>query len=170
MPRRTSEQSKKRQGTLRADRVKPTVKLKPVNPEPDAELHPTARAEWRRIVKAMSKHGLVSADLDASTLRVYCQNVERVRDAEAHLTVEGEIIQVPVMNTHNILVGYKPVKNPWLAIMQSCERSMMRAAESLGLTPASRTKQGKETRVPNDEGEEAIDGMQDALEALKDYR
>jgi P27 family predicted phage terminase small subunit len=141
MPKRNSNATKQLHGTARKQRVKPSIATRPVAPEPEAGLDAIARAEWQRITAELTAGGLLTA-LDAAVLAGYATNYSRWKRAESALARDGEILFVPVRDTHGVTTHEKALKNPMLAVGESAQRLMSRFADQLGLSPASRTKQG----------------------------
>jgi P27 family predicted phage terminase small subunit len=141
MPKRNSNATKQLHCTARKQRMKPGIVSQPIAPEPDAGLDTVGHAEWQRITEALSDGGLLTS-LDAAVLAGYCTNFSRWKRAEAALARDGEILFVPVRDTHGVITHEKAVKNPMLAVGESAQRLMSRFADQLGLSPASRTKQG----------------------------
>jgi P27 family predicted phage terminase small subunit len=84
--------------------------------------------------------------LDESVLLLYCSAFSRWRRAEAKLLQEGEVILVPVHDTHGKKTHDKPVVNPLVKVIEMSARQVHRFGEALGLSPASRTKQGLELK------------------------
>ncbi len=141
MPKRNSNATKQLHGTARKQRVKPGIVSQPIAPEPDAGLDAVGHAEWQRITEALSEGGLLTS-LDAAVLAGYCTNFSRWKRAEAALTRDGDVLFIKLRDTHANEIGEKPIKNPMLSVSESAQRLMSRFADQLGLSPASRTKQG----------------------------
>jgi len=143
MPRKRTEKAKKLRGTDRKGQAKTQLPLQLVSPAPESGLDDVGRAEWKRVVDGMSKHGLIS-NLDASILAVYCQNFSRWKRCEAEVMRDGETILITTFDTHGKPRSKKPIKNPALSIAESASRLMSAAADRLGLSPSSRSKFGIE--------------------------
>jgi P27 family predicted phage terminase small subunit len=160
--RKVSENIKKLSGTARVPPKKLAISAGCVSPCPDAGLHPIAKAEWRRVVAAMKKHGLIT-DLDAAVLGAYCANFARMKLAEAHVLSEGAVIEQTVTDSHGRAFT-KLVKSPYLTVANESARLLKQLAETLGLSPVSRGRMGIETE-PGDGGD---DEGYDLLAALEE--
>jgi P27 family predicted phage terminase small subunit len=159
--KKVPENVKKLGGTARTQRNKPAIAAGRVSARPDAGLHPIAKAEWRRVVAAMSKHGLIT-DLDAAVLGAYCTNFARMKLAEARVLSEGAVIELTATDSHGRAFT-KLTKSPYLTVANESARLLKQLAEALGLSPVSRGRMGIET-APGD-GED--DGY-DLLAALEE--
>lgn len=155
MPRKSTNKFKRLAGTAHAGRLKPTIAAKPVAPEPESGLDSIARKEWQRVTAAMEGNGLVT-NLDAAVLAAYCSNFSRWKRAEAAVDRDGEILFLQVRDTHRVVVGEKPMKNPMLAVSESAQRLMSRFADQLGLSPSGRSKLGVEHTEKDKEDEEEV--------------
>ncbi len=105
------------------------------NPEPGRPvcpswLLPEAKAEWRRIVPALERMGVL-ARVDRPALEGYCQAYARWRDAELQLTKYGWMIQTPS--------GYVQ-QGPFVSIVQRQILIMKQFLAELGLTPSARSR------------------------------
>jgi hypothetical protein len=69
--RRTSVDAKIRAGTFRPSTARDVVELPPGTPRAPKWLEPEAKAEWTRVVRALSEAGALS-EAHRSTLVVYC--------------------------------------------------------------------------------------------------
>ena len=103
--------------------------------EPDlptcpAHLLPTAKAEWKRLVRELYQLGVITR-LDRATLAAYCQAYGRWVDAEKKLKETPGILKMPS--------GYIQM-NPWLTIATKQMELMQRFAVELGMTPSSRSR------------------------------
>src|ERR1700730_17204645 len=152
MPRKSTNKQKNLRGTARTAREKPTMPLPPVAPEPDAGLDEIGRAEWVRVTAAMTEKGLVTS-LDAAVLGAYCSNFSRWKRAEAAVARDGEILFVETRDTHRVVIGQRPIKNPMLSVSESAQRLMSRFADQLGLSPSGRSKMGFEHEDPEENGQ-----------------
>jgi P27 family predicted phage terminase small subunit len=81
--------------------------------------------------------------LDESILALYCSAFARWKRAEAGLA-DQEVIWLEVRDTHGNVTHKKPVVNPLARVAESAARQVHRFGEALGLSPASRVKQGLE--------------------------
>ncbi|MFI0848861.1 phage terminase small subunit P27 family [Mesorhizobium sp. IMUNJ 23232] len=105
---------------------------KPANmiPTCPAHLSPTAKSEWKRLVRHLHEMGLMS-QLDRSVLAVYCQTYGRWVEAERKLKETPPLLKTPA--------GYVQV-SPWLTISHKCVELMHKYLTELGLSPASRSR------------------------------
>ena len=78
---------------------------------------------------------------------MYVTAFSRWKRAEAKLAEEGEILWLEMRDTHQHVVGKKPVTNPLVRIAESAARQAHKYGEALGLSPASRIKQGVEFKA-----------------------
>lgn len=150
MPKRTSNKSKLLTGS---PNLKPTTAATPIKVRPAAGLDSIGQSEWRRIRKAFAASGRLT-ELDEAVLSLYCSAFSRWKRAEKALQEQGEIIFVPVHDTHGNKTHEKPVVNPLSKVIESAARQVHRYGESLGLSPAARTKQGIEFDANKREVEE----------------
>jgi P27 family predicted phage terminase small subunit len=151
MPRKTSNKERQLIGTThKGARLKPSIDVPQIAAEPVATLTELATKERTRIVRAMSASGLCTA-LDEAVLTGYVTNWARFQTAEIAIAVEGEVLLIPIHDTHGNVTHHKPMKNPKLAISESAQRLMARFAAELALSPASRSKQGVERSATDDD-------------------
>lgn len=149
MPRRTSQKLKKLNGSPNAH-TKVTVKMGHVSAKPLNGLDRIARAEWARITRAFAASGRL-CELDHGLLALYCSAFSRWKRAEAELLTDGDVLTVEVRDTHGNVTHSKPMVNPLSKVLESAARQVHRYGESLGLSPASRTKQGVEAEAQTKE-------------------
>jgi P27 family predicted phage terminase small subunit len=142
MPRRTSQKLKQLTGSPNAN-TKVTISVGHVNAKPLNGLDRIARSEWLRITRAFAASDRL-CELDHGLLALYCSAYSRWKRAEAALLEQGDVILVEVRDTHGKITHSKPVVNPLTKVLESAARQVHRYGESLGLSPASRTKQGVE--------------------------
>jgi len=158
MPKRTSNTSKLLSGSPNA---RPSTTTDPVSKRPAPGLDRIAAKEWRRIREAFSASGRLTT-LDESLLSLYCSSFSRWKRAEAKLLEQGDVLFVDVRDTHGKITHQKPIVNPMAKVAESAARQMHRAGEALGLSPASRIKQGVEFK-----SEEHREGISDFLKRAK---
>jgi P27 family predicted phage terminase small subunit len=140
VPKRNSNKAK-----LLADspNAKPVTTAEPLSKRPASGLDKIAQKEWKRIREAFADCGRLT-ELDESVLALYCAAFSRWKKAEAGLIEQGEVIWLEVRDTHGNVTHKKPVVNPLAKIAESAARQVHRFGEALGLSPASRVKQGLE--------------------------
>lgn len=99
-------------------------------PPPPNWMGKEARAEWKELAGQLYESGVLTrVDLDA--LAHFCLIFGRWRNAERHISKEGEITTTPN--------GY-PQQNPWLAIANKCIGQMASIGSEFGLSPSARTR------------------------------
>ena len=102
---------------------------------PPKELSKPAKSEWRRIVKLYRQlDAEVINDLDLNLLATYCENVAIYKAAETKYQEE------PLAKFD--YDGMKWIENPYLKIMDSASKNIMKAAEQLCLSPVGRARMG----------------------------
>ena len=100
-----------------------------------------AKAEWKRIMPALSRRGIVS-ETDLGQLESYCIAFGQAREAEAMLARDGLVIDSP----------QGPKRHPAVGVMQTAMGEARRIAAEFGLTPVSRAR-----LASDDDGDD--DGM-----------
>lgn len=102
---------------------------------PPKELTKAARAEWRRVVKLYRQlDAEVINDLDLHLLAAYCESVAIYKAAETKYEQE------PLAKFD--YDGMKWIENPYLKIMDTASKQIMKAAEQLCLSPVGRARMG----------------------------
>jgi P27 family predicted phage terminase small subunit len=102
-----------------------------------AELGPTARVEWERIVPTLSGLKLLK-HLDLAVVALYCSAFVGWLSATKAIQDFGAVIKTPS--------GY-PVQSPYVAIANHQATVMMKCADELCLTPAARIKVIQERKI-----------------------
>ena len=105
---------------------------KPIRGAPTcpAHLSPTAKAEWKRLIRQLVLLGMMS-ELDRAVLAAYCQTYGRWVEAEKKLAETPALIKLPS--------GYVQ-QNPWLAVSNKQVELMAKFMAEIGLTPVSRSR------------------------------
>lgn len=88
-----------------------------------------AKAEWRRIMPALTKRRLLT-ETDLAQLESYCVAVGMAREAEAEIARDGIVIDAPQ--------GKK--RHPAVGVMHASMAEARRIAAEFGLTPVSRAR------------------------------
>jgi P27 family predicted phage terminase small subunit len=143
MPKRATAQQKRLSDTPSAKNKKPAATAQPVDPKPASGLDAIGQAEWKRIRGAYEKSGRLT-ELDQSILAMYCASYSRWKRAEHSLLTNGDVIEVEVRDTHGVVTHKKPIVNPMAKVAEAAARATHRFGDALGLSPASRVKQGFE--------------------------
>jgi P27 family predicted phage terminase small subunit len=141
MPKRTTSTMKKLIGSDRSDRVKPTIAAQPIDPKPASGLDAIGAAEYQRITALYAASGRLTA-LDQTILSLYASAYSAWRRAEQSLREEGEVLWLEVRDTHGRVSHKKPVASPYVRLAATAARAVHRYGDALGLSPASRVKQG----------------------------
>jgi P27 family predicted phage terminase small subunit len=102
-----------------------------------AELGPAARVEWDRVVPTLSALKLLK-HLDLAVVALYCNAYAGWISATKAVQEFGAVIKTPK--------GY-PVQSPYVAIANHQASVMMKCADELCLTPASRIKVLQERKI-----------------------
>ena len=100
--------------------------------EPPAWLLEEGREEWRRILPALARRGLLEVDLNI--LAAYCQAFAHWRACEAKVEDEGRVI---VLRSDKGEVR-QLVANPHLALSMKFAGQLRVLARELGASPAAR--------------------------------
>lgn len=95
-----------------------------------AHLHPTAKAEWKRLARQLHTMGILT-HLDRSVLAAYCQAYGRWVEAERRLKETPILLKTPA--------GFVQ-PSPWLGISNKSVELMLKFAAELGLSPSSRSR------------------------------
>lgn len=140
MPKRSSNAAKILAGSPNA---RPVTTAEPLSKRPASGLDKIAQKEWKRIREAFANSGRLT-ELDESILGLYCSAFSRWKRAEAALLEQGEVLTVSVKDTHGNITHQKPIVNPMSRVAESAARQVHKFGEALGLSPASRIKQGVE--------------------------
>jgi P27 family predicted phage terminase small subunit len=141
MPKRTSTKEKKLSGTYRQDRAKPALVSVPMDAKPQSGLDSIGLAEYQRIHEAYASTGRLTA-LDQTILCLYASAYSAWRRAEQSLREDGELVWIEVRNTHGKVTHRKPMVSPHIRLAATAARAVHRYGDALGLSPASRVKQG----------------------------
>jgi P27 family predicted phage terminase small subunit len=157
MPKRTTEQMKDLIGSPNAGKKK-SVSADPIDAKPASGLDAIGQSEWKRIRKAYQKSGRLT-ELDQSILALYCASFSRWKRAEHALLTDGDVLWIEVRDTHGVVTHKKPIVNPISKVAEAAARATHRFGDALGLSPASRVKQGfsHEQKKKEDEDNEWAD-------------
>lgn len=142
MPRRATAVQKRLSDSPNAKNKK-TIAGAPVDPKPASGLDSIGQAEWKRIRSAYEKSGRLT-ELDQSILALYCASFSRWKRAEQSLMTDGDVLWVEIRDTHGKITHKKPIVNPMAKVAEAAARATHRFGDALGLSPASRVKQGFE--------------------------
>ena len=131
-PKRKSAAASRRQGNPGKRRRSP-AKPGPPAGTPDCPdwLPKDARAEWERVVPALSKIGLLS-EVDQAALASYCLAVANLRSATEALAASGST----TFTTDKGYVG----KHPAVTVQREAMQTVLKFAQEFGLTPAARDR------------------------------
>jgi P27 family predicted phage terminase small subunit len=143
MPKRANAVQKRLSDTPSNKNKKPANHALPVDPKPASGLDAIGQAEWKRIRGAYEKSGRLT-NLDETILCLYCSSFSRWKRAEQSLMTDGDVIFVEIRDTHSKVTHQKPIVNPMARVAEAAARATHRFGDALGLSPASRVKQGFE--------------------------
>ena len=102
----------------------------PVVPDCPAELGPSARREWDRLVTQLAPLRILTP-LDRAALAAYCGAYGLWAEATEAIQKYGVMVKSPT--------GF-PMQSPYVAIANRQAEIMMRIASEFGFTPASRSR------------------------------
>jgi P27 family predicted phage terminase small subunit len=102
-------------------------------------LSPAAREEWRRVVPALLKLGVLAA-MDQGALSSYCTAHSVALEAEAAIAAGGVIVEEIVYNREGDEVGRRTKPNPACKVLSDMLRLKKAYGIEFGLTSASRTR------------------------------
>jgi P27 family predicted phage terminase small subunit len=117
-----------------------------------------ARKLWRLITDELVSLGVLTI-LDYTVLEIYCSAYQIWRAAKAKVDTEGSELAPPVQGQERetlfgtIPASYAPsqkVINQSLNIMAMKEKTMIKLASELGLTPSARTRLQSSAEQPDD--------------------
>jgi P27 family predicted phage terminase small subunit len=103
-----------------------------------------AKKMWRELVRVLEPTGVLT-HADAVVMRQYCVLYERMLNAEAKVSAEGEVLTGAHGGTY---------QNPWLSVWNTANRGLTKLSERLGLDPLSRGRL-KVKAKPEDIGDKA---------------
>ena len=115
-------------------------------PKMPADLSPAAQQEWRRVTPLLRRQGTLSAR-DLALLTEYCECYAEARAARA------------LVHRHGVIVrgARAKVKNPALQVERDCRMMLLRYADALGLSPASRARMAVPDLGTDDDPEGLLD-------------
>lgn len=99
-------------------------------PRCPSHLQGEARAEWKRVAKALHQSGLLT-QVDRAALAIYCQAWARWIKAEAQVARHGEVVKSAAGNV---------MQNPYLSIANRAMKQVQSMARELGMTPSARSQ------------------------------
>lgn len=99
-------------------------------PNPPSWIPREARAEWRRVVPALDRIGMLSK-VDRAALTSYCLAWSRMRNAQADIDERGLFVTS---------IRGAECANPAVAVQKEAAQQVMRFAAEFGLTPAARAR------------------------------
>lgn len=102
----------------------------PKPPTCPAHLSPSAKAEWKRLIRDLFALGVITP-FDRAALAAYCVSYGRWVEAERKLRETPILIKIPS--------GYIQ-QSPWLTIANKALELMHRYMAEIGLSPVSRAR------------------------------
>lgn len=166
-PKPKPTELKELEGTARKDRAAPNQPRPKVKiPSAPAWLGPDAKAEWRRVTKQLAALKMI-AELDRTTLGLYCQALQEYLDAVRALEAERahqdllrarrademvlrkaaagatDVDDEPLSPNHGLTAwtaqGSRTV-HPLVSIRNEAWKRVLKAAAEFGMSPSSRTR------------------------------
>ncbi len=107
-----------------------TTPRKPRAPRCPSFLGPVAKAEWRRLAGDLASRGLLT-NLDRGVFVIYCAAWEHVVYAQELVARNGLVSEAEDGSCE---------PSPYLGVLNDATEMLIGAADSLGLTPASRAR------------------------------
>jgi P27 family predicted phage terminase small subunit len=118
-------------------------KHSPLAPGCPANLSAEAKAEWRRVVPALDRVGML-AKVDRAALAAYCECWSQWAEAQRDIRRNGLITEVLEREWKAadgvIHVIVRRSKNPAVLIARDCAAQIRLFAAEFGLTPSSRSR------------------------------
>lgn len=108
-------------------------------PDKPGWLTELASSEWDHIVPLLLNMGVL-ATADGAALANYCQSYARMIQAEAEIDRVGIVVEIPILNKEQDVVGYNVRPNPACRIADACKKEMRAQLAAFGLDPSSRTR------------------------------
>lgn len=108
-------------------------------PDKPGWLTELASSEWDHIVPLLLNMGVL-ATADGAALANYCQSYARMIQAEAEIDRVGIVVEIPILNKEQDVVGWKLRKNPAVTAALAEKKEMRAALGLFGLDPSSRTR------------------------------
>lgn len=99
-------------------------------PRCPTHLQGEARAEWKRVARALHESGLLT-QVDRAALAIYCQAWARWVKAEAQVARHGEVVKSAAGNV---------MQNPYLSIANRAMKQVQLMAREFGMTPSARSQ------------------------------
>jgi P27 family predicted phage terminase small subunit len=127
----------KLQGTRPHYKETPVVGIVSGRPKMPKDLTPEAEAEWKRLVKELSKRGTMTR-VDSSVLEIYVRMWSRWRKVEA--LAEANPTTVVTWTDKNGEPHEKVIEHPASAMATRLENSLRNMLKELSATPASRDR------------------------------
>jgi len=157
--RRTSDATKKAQGTFRAARTRPQSPQYAPGATRPKYLSKLAKAEWNRIAPILEEQGILQ-EIDQGLLASYCTYYANWQICEAEIAKQGMVLMVESSTRTGRTV--KPTSNPAIRNSLSFHRAMLAAGTKLGISPLDRPR--IEVK-PNDES----DLLQDFIDGVGEF-
>lgn len=107
--------------------------------DPPAWLSVAAREVWDQYAPGLVLTGVLTV-ADIETFASWCDAVIRRRVAAGHITDEGAVIEVPVLDKSGEFVGTRLVKSPWTLALKEADAQVLHWGARFGMTPADRSK------------------------------
>lgn len=123
-------------------------------PSPPRYLSADEKKQFRRMVRELEARRQCTKS-DGELLALYVTSWARWRKAMADVAKRGEVILVTARGKDDELIE-REKKNPWLAIAQEAEKTLVACLDRLGFTPLNRERvkpvKKSEEKIPFEEG------------------
>jgi P27 family predicted phage terminase small subunit len=116
----------------------PASYVNPGRPRYPKDLSADGKKVFKRLCRLLEERRTLT-EADGDLLRLYIIAWLRQCRASEHLEKDGEIVVCTVTNKDGETREVEKA-NPWLAVSERAEKSMLAILNSLGLSPASRDK------------------------------
>jgi P27 family predicted phage terminase small subunit len=119
-------------------------------------LSEVAQDEWKRMVPILLNMRVLTI-ADGSALAGYCSAYAQFRWAEEYIARNGAMVEEPILNRQQEVVGAKLKKNPAVAMKNESAKIMRQFLGDFGLSPAMRSK--VQTMAPGNDGKDELDKL-----------
>ena len=102
-------------------------------------LNEIARDEWYTITPELERLKLITK-VDGAALASYCVAYSRLVEAEGCINRLGMLIEIPILDRHQELVGHKAVKNPACTQAFAAQKEMRACLALFGMNPSDRSR------------------------------
>ena len=118
-----------RVGRLSLAKIVPASYVEPGRPRFPKNLSAAGKKKFKKLCRLLAARKTLT-EADEEIIMLYCVAADRHARALEHVESEGEIVAT----------SEGMITNPWFAIAEKAERTMLSILDKLGLTPASRDR------------------------------